>query len=90
MHNIDRIAFLVLLALLFSAINSSSDIMGVLALLFSGIVIFKNIFSLKTHDFSLKPFQKAVFIYFLIELYLMLFLLHYLPPDMIRRMYSHH
>ena len=66
MHNIDRIAFLVLLALLFSAINSSSDIMGALALLFSGIVIFKNIFSLKTHDFSLKPFQKAVFIYFLI------------------------
>ena len=66
MDNINRITFLVLLILLFSAINSSSDIMGVLALLFSGLVIFRNIFSIKTYDFSLKPFQKAVLIYFLI------------------------
>ena len=66
MDNINRITFLVLLMLLFSATNSSSDVMGALALLFSGLVIFKNLFSLKEHNFSLKPFQKAVLIYFLI------------------------
>ena len=66
MDNIDRIAFFVLLILLFAAISSSSDLMGLLALLFSGLMIFKTIFSNEKIDLSFKPFQKALLIYFLI------------------------
>ena len=66
MNNIDRITFLTLLILLFSAITSSSNTMGALALIFSALVLFKKIVSLKPLDFSLKPFQKAILIYFLI------------------------
>ena len=64
MNNIDKLAFLVLLILLFCAIFSSSDLMGGVALIFSGLVIFKSIFN--AEKFSLKPFQKALLIYFLL------------------------
>ena len=66
MNNIDRLAFLVLLILLFCAIFSSSDAMGGLGLIFSGLMIFKSIFSYNKIDLNLKPFQKALLIYFLI------------------------
>lgn len=66
MENIDSITFFVLLLLLFAAVSFSSDIMGVIALIFSALVIFKTCFSLKQTDFSLKAHQKAVLIYFII------------------------
>lgn len=65
MNNIDKLTFLVLLVLLSCAIFSSSDLMGGLSLIFSGLVIFKSIFNNK-NDFNLKPFQKALLVYFLI------------------------
>ena len=64
--NIDRIAFLTLLALLFCAVFSSSDLMGLISLLFSGLVIFKTIFISSNYKFNLKLHEKAVLIYFLI------------------------
>lgn len=66
MNNIDRIAFLVLLVLLFSAIFSSSDIMGALALLFGFLMIFKTIFSNEKINLKLKPFEKGLLVYFII------------------------
>ena len=66
MNNIDRIIFLILLVLLFLAVCSSSEIMGVVALVFSGLVIFKTIFAQHCPDLKLKSFEKAILVYFLI------------------------
>lgn len=66
MTNIDRIAFFVLLILLFCAVCAPSEIMGIFALLFSLLIIFKTIFSFEKIDLSFKPFQKALLVYFLI------------------------
>lgn len=66
MNNIDSITYFVLLSLLFVAIFSSSDFMGLLALLFSFLVIFKNIFNFNKNNFSLESHEKALVVYFLI------------------------
>ena len=66
MNNIDSITYFVLLSLLFAAIFSSSDFMGLLALLFSFLVIFKNIFNFNKNHFSLESYEKALVVYFLI------------------------
>ena len=65
-QNIDRITFVVLLILLFCAVCTSSDMMGLVSLLFSALVIFKSIFTENKINFSLKPFEKALLIYFLL------------------------
>ena len=64
--NIDRIAFLTLLTLLFCATCTSSDLMGIIALLFSFLVIFKLIFIQNGSISGIKPHEKAIFIYCLI------------------------
>ena len=66
MENIDNIAFLVLLLILFSAITSSSEIMGGLALVFSFIVLFKKIFKGNIFSLNLCDYKKAIVVYFLI------------------------
>lgn len=66
MDNIDKIALMVLFCLMFAAICLPSDMMGGLALLFSALMIFKAIFSKEKMNFSLKPFEKALLVYFLI------------------------
>ena len=64
-QNIDNIAFLVLLSLLFCAIFSSSDVMGVVSLLFSFLVIFKFVFNFDKNLLKMENFQKAILVYFL-------------------------
>jgi len=64
MNNIDKFAFIALLSLLFSAVCSSSDTMGFLALLFSFLVFLKNICKSTKMNFAVH--EKALFIYFLI------------------------
>ena len=64
MENIDNVNFLILLSVLFSAIIFSSKIMGLLALLFSGLVVFKKIFKPSEYNFS--NYEKTLFIFFLI------------------------
>jgi len=64
--NIDRIAFLTLALLLFCAVCTSSDLMGLIALLFSSLIIFKSIFIKNEFSLTDKPFKKALLIYFLI------------------------
>lgn len=66
MDNIDKFAYLVLLSLLFAAIFTNSDIMGALGLLFSFLVIFKEIFCKKKNKIQFLSFDKALLIYFLI------------------------
>lgn len=63
--NIDRIAFFTLVILLFCAIFSSSDLMGFVALIFSGLMIFKAIFIENNFELS-SPHKKALLIYFLL------------------------
>ncbi len=65
MDNIDNLSFLVLFSILFSAIFFSSDIMGILALLFSGLIIFKIIFK-NNKDYHFTNYEKVILIYFLI------------------------
>ncbi len=64
--NIDKLAFLALLVLLFCAICSSSEIMGLWALLFSFLVIFKSFFLNDGIKFSFSKLEKAILVYFLI------------------------
>lgn len=66
MDNIDNFAFIVLLSLLFAALFVSSDLMGALALLFSFLMIFKEIFSNKKSKTNFALFDKALLVYFLI------------------------
>ena len=65
MENIDNICFVVLLSILFSAIFFSSDIMGVLALLFSTSIIFKTLFK-KNKNYEFSNYEKTLLIFFLI------------------------
>ena len=65
MDNIDNISFLVLLSILFSAIIFSSEIMGVLSLIFSGLIIFKTVFKGK-NDYKFSNYEKVLIIYFLL------------------------
>ena len=64
MESIDSINFLILLSVLFSAIIFSSEIMGLLALLFSVLVLFKKFF--KSTEYNFSNYEKALFIFFLI------------------------
>ena len=64
MDNIDNIAFLILLSMLCSAIIFSSDIMGILALLFSILIIFKTIFK-KNTEYQFLNYEKVLFVFFL-------------------------
>ncbi len=66
MNNIDNISYFVLLAILFSALFFESELMGGLSLIFSGLVIFKKIFSFNSVSLKLEKFDKALIIYFLI------------------------
>ena len=66
MNNIDKLAFIVLLILLLSAIFSSSDIMGALALLFSFLIIFKTVFSKEKINLTIKNYERTLLIYFII------------------------
>ena len=66
MESIDNISFGVLLCLLFSAIVCQSEFMGLIALGFSFLVIFKLIFSKNPKEkLKFKGYEKALFIYFL-------------------------
>ncbi len=65
MENIDNIAYFVMLLILVSAVILNSEYMGGLALVFSALVVFKNIFNF-SGDFKFKNYHKALFIYFLI------------------------
>lgn len=65
MDNIDNIAYLILLSILFCAVTSPSEIMGGLALFFSCIIIFKKIFK-DGLNFDFNNCKKALLIYFLI------------------------
>ncbi len=65
MENIDNIAYLTMLSILISAVILNSEYMGLLALLFSVIVVFKNIFNYDD-KFKFKNYHKALFVYFLI------------------------
>lgn len=65
MENIDNIAYLILLSILFCAVTSPSEIMGGLALIFSCIIIFKKIFK-DGLNFNFTNCKKALFVYFLI------------------------
>ena len=65
MENIDNLAYFVLLSILISALILNSEYMGLLALFFSFLVIFKNIF--KSDGIPrFNNYHKALFIYFLI------------------------
>lgn len=65
MDNIDNINYLILLSILFCAIYCQSEIMGLLALVFSFAIIFKKIIK-NDLKFELNNYKKAVFVYFLI------------------------
>lgn len=66
MNNIDSIAYIVLLLILFSAIVTSSEVMGLLALLFCALVWFKFIFYNKRQVYRLFGYEKTFIVYFLI------------------------
>lgn len=66
MDNIDNISYFVLLLILFSAIISSSEIMGLLGFLFSGLVLFKFLFSKRKQVYKLEGYEKTFIVYFLI------------------------
>ena len=66
MENIDTLAFVVLLMLLISAVFASSDVMGLISLMFSFLILFKKIFSIKTAKFQFLSYEKIFFVYFLI------------------------
>ncbi len=66
MNNIDNISYFVLLLVLFGAIISTSEIMGLLGLLFSVLVFFKFIFSKRKQIYKLEGYEKTFIIYFLI------------------------
>ena len=66
MNKIDNICFILLLSVLFSAIVFSSEVMGGLALLFSGFILFKNIFGTCKFEYKLNIYEKTLVIYFLI------------------------
>ena len=65
MENIDNIAYLFLLSLLFSAVICPSELMGGIALLFSFLMIFKFLFKNQGFKFELRKYEKAVIFYFL-------------------------
>lgn len=62
----NNINFAILILILFCCVYCSSEIIGALALLFSGFVIFNTIFSKSRNNFSLENYEKAIIIYFLI------------------------
>lgn len=66
MKNINRIAFLVLLLMLFCSVFAQSETLGLLALLFCAIVIFDFIFNNYKIQNSFNAPEKALLIYFLI------------------------
>lgn len=65
MDNIDNIAYLALLSMLFFSIISQSEIIGGLALIFSFLIIFKKIIK-ENFSFGFENYKKAVFVYFLL------------------------
>ncbi len=65
MENIDNIAFDVLVAMLVVSVFSQSETIGLFALLFSFIIIFKKIFSDNT-GFKLLTYEKVLIIFFLL------------------------
>lgn len=65
MENIDSIAYFVMLLILISAVILNSEYMGGLALIFSALVVLKNIFNYDD-SFKFKNYHKALFVYFLI------------------------
>ena len=65
MNNIDNIAYIALLSVLFGAVIFPSELMGMCSLMFSALVLFKTIF--KTNfKFCLEAHEKAILIFFLI------------------------
>lgn len=66
MDNINNIAFIVLILLLFSAVFANSEAMGALGLLFSGLIWFNYIFSKKRQLYRLRGYEKTFIVYFLI------------------------
>ncbi len=65
MENIDNIAYIVMLSILISSTILNSEYIGGLALLFSALVIFKNVFNFD-NNYKFKNYHKALFVYFLI------------------------
>ncbi len=65
-QNIDNIAFLVLLVLLCVSIFSPSGPIGVLAVVFSFLMLFKFLIYSNEKKFELRSYEKAFIIYFLI------------------------
>ena len=64
MDNIDNIAYCILLLTLFISLFCQSDFLGMGALFFSFIVLFKIIF--KKTSFKIETYEKAYIVYFLI------------------------
>lgn len=66
MDNIDNIAFLVLLSVLFCTLFAQSEVLGALSLIFSFLIIFKIIIKTPENlNLKLCDYKKAIFIYFL-------------------------
>ncbi len=63
--NIDNIAFIALLSILFVSVFSPSEVIGVLSLIFSFIIIFKKIIK-EDLSFDFSSSKKAIVIYFLL------------------------
>lgn len=63
--NFDNLAYILLLGVLFCAIILPSDYQGLIALLFSSMMIFR-IFLKDNSNFKLEKFDKALIVYFLI------------------------
>ncbi len=65
MDNIDNITFVMLIMILCCSIFCSSEIIGGISLIFSGLVIFKVIFSKNKTIYNLENYEKAIIVYFL-------------------------
>jgi len=66
MNNIDNISYIVLLLTLFAAIVFNSELIGLFALLFSFLMIFKSIFNKEKNNFNLENYERVLIIFFLI------------------------
>ena len=65
MDNIDNLAFILLGLMLFISVFAPSECIGFVAFIFSGIVIFKQIFK-NSSKITCENYEKAIFIFFLI------------------------
>ncbi len=66
MDNIDNITYFVLLSLLFCCLFFESGLLGLIALVFCFLVLFKIIFRISIKELKLETFEKAFLVYFLI------------------------